>query len=110
VSIRFTRRALVGSALALPFATLAPQRLTRVSAQTAEQVWRHGVSLFGTVKYPPGFAHFDYVNPRAPKGGSVRQSSRSTLDNCNMVVADVKGALYAGIDLIHDTLMMAAHD
>jgi len=73
VSIRFTRRALVGGALALPFTTLAPQRFARVAAQAKEPVWEHGLSLFGEVKYPPGFPHFDYVNPQAPKGGSVRQ-------------------------------------
>jgi microcin C transport system substrate-binding protein len=33
--------------------------------------WRHASSLFGEVKYPPNFAHFDYVNPDAPKGGIV---------------------------------------
>lgn len=30
---------------------------------------RHGISAFGPLKYPAGFPHFDYVNPRAPKGG-----------------------------------------
>ena len=34
--------------------------------------WRRGLSLMGDVKYPAGFKHFDYVNPDAPKGGSVR--------------------------------------
>ena len=110
VSIRFTRRALVGGALALPLTTLAPRRFAQVSAQTAEPVWRHGVSLFDSVKYPPGFAHFDYVNPQAPKGGSVRQIALGTFDNFNMVVAGVKGSLSAGIDLIHDTLMASALD
>ncbi|HCV48374.1 MAG TPA: hypothetical protein DGQ22_01020, partial [Rhodobiaceae bacterium] len=33
---------------------------------------RHALSLFGDPKYEPGFAHFDYVNPDAPKGGEVR--------------------------------------
>ena len=35
--------------------------------------WRHGLSLFGEVKYPPDFRRFDYVNPDAPKGGAARQ-------------------------------------
>ena len=30
---------------------------------------RHGLSVFGELKYPSGFRHFDYVNPEAPKGG-----------------------------------------
>jgi ABC-type oligopeptide transport system substrate-binding subunit len=36
----------------------------------------HGLSIHGDLKYPPGFAHFAYVNPRAPKGGSVTLSAR----------------------------------
>lgn len=30
----------------------------------------HAYAQFGDIKYPPGFEHFDYVNPNAPKGGS----------------------------------------
>ena len=47
----------------------------------AEPEWRHALSLFGDVKYPAGFKHFDYVNPDAPKGGTVRQiaSGHSTI-------------------------------
>jgi microcin C transport system substrate-binding protein len=110
VSIRFTRRALIGGSLALPFTTMLPAPFGRVFAQAAEPVWRHGLSLFGDVKYPPGFAHFDYVNPHAPKGGGVRQIALGTFDNFNMVTAGVKGSLAAGIDLIHDTLMASALD
>lgn len=29
----------------------------------------HGISVFGDLKYPADFHHFDYVNPEAPKGG-----------------------------------------
>jgi len=29
----------------------------------------HGISVFGDLKYPPDFHHFDYVNLAAPKGG-----------------------------------------
>ncbi|MCK6557201.1 hypothetical protein L6Q96_21885 [Candidatus Binatia bacterium] len=29
----------------------------------------HGIAMHGTLKYPPDFAHFEYVNPQAPKGG-----------------------------------------
>ena len=81
-----------------------------MAAQAKEPVWEHGLSLFGEVKYPPGFAHFDYVNPQAPKGGSVRQIALGTFDNFNIVVAGVKGSLAAGIDLIYDTLMASALD
>ena len=31
----------------------------------------HGLSVFGDLKYPASFSHFDYVNPDAPKGGRM---------------------------------------
>lgn len=32
----------------------------------------HAYAQFGDIKYPPGFTHFSYVNPNAPKGGEIR--------------------------------------
>ena len=110
MSIRFTRRAFVGGTLALPVTTVSAQLFMQSPAKAAEPVWRHGLSLFNEVKYPAGFAHFDYVNPQAPKGGSVRQIAIGTFDNFNMVTSGVKGSLAAGIDLIHDTLLISALD
>lgn len=50
-------------------------------------VWAaHGYALWGDLKYPAGFAHFDYVNPEAPKGGELRLVSNlrvSTFDKYN---------------------------
>ncbi|MCX7659114.1 extracellular solute-binding protein [Caldimonas sp.] len=50
-------------------------------------VWAaHGYALWGDLKYPAGFAHFDYVNPDAPKGGELRLVSNlrvSTFDKYN---------------------------
>ena len=31
----------------------------------------HAYAQFGDIKYPPDFSHFEYVNPQAPKGGSI---------------------------------------
>jgi microcin C transport system substrate-binding protein len=81
-----------------------------LAEENSEQPWRHGLSLFGELKYPADFKHFDYVNPSAPKGGAVRQSAFGTFDNFNMVVSGVKGNLAAGIDLLYDTLMVGALD
>ena len=72
--------------------------------------WRHALSLFGEVKYPAGFKHFDYVNPDAPKGGEVRQIAIGTFDNFNLAVAGVKGSIVIGIDQIYDTLLVPAQD
>lgn len=53
----------------------------------APAVWAApGYSVWGEFKYLPGFDHFDYVNPQAPKGGELRlvASSRiSTFDKYN---------------------------
>ena len=32
----------------------------------------HAYAQFGDIKYAPGFTHFSYVNPAAPKGGEIR--------------------------------------
>ncbi len=34
---------------------------------------KHGLSIFGNLKYAPDFRHFAYANPDAPKGGKVSQ-------------------------------------
>jgi microcin C transport system substrate-binding protein len=57
----------------------------RLCALAQENSWRHAVSLFGKLKYPAQFAHFDYVNPQAPKLGAVRQAAFGTYDNFNVV-------------------------
>lgn len=37
---------------------------------------QHALTVYGEpAKYPAGFDHFDYTNPNAPKGGSLRRSA-----------------------------------
>ena len=72
--------------------------------------WRHGLSLLGELKYPPGFKHFDYVNPGAPKLGAVRMMALGTFDNFNEVIAGSKGSLARGVRVICDTLMAPSLD
>ena len=43
----------------------------------------HAIAMHGEPKYGPDFQHFDYVNPDAPKGGSLRTASRGTYDSFN---------------------------
>jgi microcin C transport system substrate-binding protein len=82
--------------------------LSRAEAQA--KTWQHGLSLFGDIKYPEGFKYFDYVNPQAPQGGTVRLSAFGTFDNFNTVVAGVKGSIAAGSELSIETLMTPALD
>jgi microcin C transport system substrate-binding protein len=81
-------------------------------AQTAsgEPAWRHALSLFGDIKYPADFKHFDYVNPDAPKGGVARMISIGTFDNFNLAVAGVKGSIAPAAALIYETLMTKSQD
>jgi microcin C transport system substrate-binding protein len=67
-----------------------------------------GMSLFGDLKYGPDFQHFDYVNPDAPKGGTMRMSAIGTFDTLNPFV--VKGVPAAGIGEIFDTLTVRSED
>ncbi|HZT55105.1 MAG TPA: extracellular solute-binding protein, partial [Burkholderiaceae bacterium] len=49
-------------------------------------VWTHAYAAFGPPKYPRGFAHFEYVNPAAPKGGTLylrNPDRRSSFDKFN---------------------------
>lgn len=43
----------------------------------------HGYAQFGTLKYPASFSHFDWVNPDAPKGGTLRIMASGTFDTLN---------------------------
>lgn len=104
--------ALALCAMALAGPSLAQGTGTPGSVETGgagqAPVFRHGLSLMGEPKYPPGFPHFDYVNPKAPKGGLVRLAEDGTFDTFNFVVP--RGTPVAGINLIYDTLMAPASD
>jgi microcin C transport system substrate-binding protein len=110
-AVKLSRRSLLRSgAVALVAPATGVLAGLSSSAHAQEKVWRHGLSLFGDLKYPAGFKHFDYVNPSAPKGGAVRLGGFGTFDNFNLVVSGVKGTIAAGINEIYDTLMVPASD
>ena len=68
----------------------------------------HALSLFGDPKYKPGFAHFDYVNPNAPKRGEVREAAYGSFDSFNPYI--LKGTPAQGLGLIYDTLTTSSLD
>lgn len=68
-------------------------------AQEAQQ----GIALHGEPKYKPGFTHFDYVNPDAPKGGELRLSAIGTYDTLNPYT--LKGVAAEGATMAFETLM-----
>ncbi|MGB8894685.1 MAG: extracellular solute-binding protein [Pseudolabrys sp.] len=108
-SRRSVLRATAATFAAPAFGALGAGSLSdQASAQA--RVWKHGLSLFGDLKYPVGFKNFDYVNPAAPQGGVVRQIAFGTFDNFNLVVAGVKGSIAGGTELYTETLMASALD
>ncbi|GAK70520.1 putative peptide ABC transporter substrate-binding protein [Agrobacterium rubi TR3 = NBRC 13261] len=76
-------------------------------AQDSEN-WRSGISTVGELKHPNGFKHFDYVNPNAPKGGTLRMSTTGTFDTLNPVL--VKGEVGTGIAVVFDTLFQSSEE
>jgi microcin C transport system substrate-binding protein len=62
-----------------------------------------------TPKYPDGFAHFDYVNPDAPKGGSLDLPAFGSFDSLNPYT--LKGRSADGLgELMFETLMASSLD
>jgi microcin C transport system substrate-binding protein len=111
--LRLTRRSILRTgtlAAVSPLFGQMPWPATPARAQSSDPQWRHGLSLFGDLRYPPGFRHFDYVNPQAPKAGTVRLVALGTFDNFNQVVAGLKGLFAAAAGTICDTLMVASLD
>ena len=69
----------------------------------------HGIALYGVPKEPPGFAHFSYVNPDAPKGGRLVFGSFGSYDSLNPLI--VKGVAANGVrDLTIECLMARGLD
>jgi microcin C transport system substrate-binding protein len=83
-----------------------------VTPSLAQDVERHGISAFGDLALPADFAHFPYVNPQAPKGGTYSEvvSSRGyngsflTFNSLNAYILKGEGAY--GMDLTFAPLMV----
>jgi microcin C transport system substrate-binding protein len=74
----------------------------------ANQSYNYGISVFGDLKYPANFKHFDYVNPSAPKAGEVRFGVEGGFNNLNQFI--LKGIAAAGLSYIYDSLMEGTAD
>ncbi|MDF1630397.1 MAG: extracellular solute-binding protein [Alcanivoracaceae bacterium] len=75
---------------------------------------QHGYHPFGVLKYPADFHHFDYVNPNAPKGGTLKLLGSGDFDSINPYIlagrspANTPGAYVFGFLEMTDTLLMGA--
>ncbi|KVN23966.1 peptide ABC transporter substrate-binding protein [Burkholderia stagnalis] len=71
----------------------------------------HAIAQYGEPKYPPGFKHFDYVNPDAPKGGTLvlaNPSRMTSFDKFNPYT--MRGNIAPGIDLLFESLATGSSD
>ncbi len=68
----------------------------------------HGISIFQDLKYPENFKNLDYVNPDAPKSGSIKYGVEGTFNSLNPFI--LKGISAAGIDMVFDSLMESSAD
>lgn len=93
-------------ALVVSLLMTGPLMATPAHAHAQEE--RHGLSLFGSLKYDADFEHFEYVNPDAPKGGTLRYSSIGSFDSLHPFI--IKGSPATGLTFIYDTLMASAYD
>ncbi len=83
----------------------------RASDQDDAVIVSHGISTYGDLKYPADFAHFDYVNPEAPQGGTMSfrgTGASQTFDSLNGFI--LKGEPAQGLALLYDTLLVASAD
>lgn len=66
------------------------------------------LSVHSKPKYPAGFTHLDYVNPDAPKGGTLRMGTIGSFDNLNRYAN--RGDYAAAGESFYDSLMTASED
>ena len=108
------RSALTGSALTLGALTLARRPGAALAAEGDSET--HGLSSFGELALAPDFKSFAYVNPDAPKGGTISLQVNSiggnqnfdTFDSLNIYILKGEGA--AGVGMIFDSLMTGNSD
>ena len=89
------------------------QRLAALALLACPAAWAApAYSVWGIFKYPPGFEHFGYVNPQAPKGGELRLvggSRISTFDKYNPFT--IKGTVPTFLlELLFESLLTGSMD
>jgi microcin C transport system substrate-binding protein len=79
-----------------------------VGSLPAQAAPEHAIAMHGTPKYGADFTHFDYVNPDAPKGGTVKFAAIGSFDSLNPFI--LQGTAPSGVSLLFDTLMVSSDD
>lgn len=66
------------------------------------------ISHFGNAKYPTDFKHFDYANPNAKKGGTIKFATVGSFDSLNPFI--LTGNSANGLNYTYDTLLTKSLD
>jgi len=110
--VRWTRR----NVLAAGGAITGAMTLPHLPARATGEIESHGLSTFGELALPADFKHFGYINPQAPKGGTLALQVKQASGNQNLETFNTlniftfKGDGAAGMDLVFDTLMTSSGD
>ena len=104
--MRLSRRRFVQASAIAAASSMAS--FSPVIGPAATQETAHGLSLFGDLKYGPDSAHFDYVEPNAPKGGTLHLATVGTFSTLNPFT--LKGVSAAGAGFPFESLLEGAAD
>lgn len=95
------------AALALVASPVLAQETLEIDGQTLTETY--ALTIFGDPPlYPADYTHWNYVNPDAPAGGSIKLSAFGSFDSLNSYIS--KGTSAAGTDLIYDALLSGNSD
>ena len=79
------------------------------SPSIAEIDYAHGISLIHDLKYAPEFTHFEYLNPKATKGGNLVLSASGAIKNFTWVLDAVVEPV-EGLWRTYDRLLVRSAD
>ncbi len=77
-------------------------------ANAQDTIRTYAISKYGDIKYPADFAHLDYVNPDAPKGGEYSSWAFGTFDSLHPYI--VTGTAATGASIQFESLMVGTSD
>jgi len=73
----------------------------------------HGLAMHGDLKYAADFQHFDFADPDAPQGGTMRMATIGSFDSFNPFIikgTSASGLTFLGQSLLYDSLLKNAED
>lgn len=97
--MRTLMRILIGLIVMMGSLTLIAEAQVTVS---------HAIGMRGEPKYPADFTHFEYVNPDAPKGGTLALHTIGTYDTFHRYAQ--RGNAAVGSGELYDMLLVASED